>query len=155
MVFKQYLIENVLKWNDVFLKVNIYYQFYFVFLMKFHIGVVITTSGFIFTWTPYAVTLFVSAFQGKDYAISPLATFFCACFAKSSVIWIPMLYIGTSTQFQLHIVNQNAFDQIIGANRVDATLITVPIAPRIKDEMEMVPATGNVGDKQPPAINHH
>ena len=54
-------------------------------------GIVITTFGFIFTWTPYAVTLFASGFRGKDYAVPPLVTFFCACFAKSSVIWIPML----------------------------------------------------------------
>jgi len=52
--------------------------------------------------------LFVSAFRGKDYAIPPLVTFYCACFAKSSVIWIPLLYMGTSTQFRLSCVNLNA-----------------------------------------------
>ena len=70
------------------------------------------------------VTLFTSAFRGKDYAIPPIVTFSCACFAKSSVIWIPLLYIGTSTQFQLHFVNRNAFDQQqIGPNRIEAGLV--------------------------------
>lgn len=69
------------------------------------IGIITTTCGFIITWTPYAITLFVSAFRGKDLAISPLITFFCACFAKSSVIWIPLFYIGTSTQFHFSLVN--------------------------------------------------
>ena len=71
------------------------------------IGILTTTCGFIITWTPYAITLFVSAFRGKDLAISPLITFFCACFAKSSVIWIPLFYIGTSTQFHFSLVNLN------------------------------------------------
>jgi hypothetical protein len=74
--------------------------------------------GFLFTWTPYAVTLFVSAFRGKDYAISPLVTFFCACFAKSSVIWIPLLYIGTSTQFKLSFVNLNALHNQTDSNHI-------------------------------------
>ena len=83
-------------------------------------GIIITTCGFIFTWTPYAVTLFISAFRGKDYAIPPMVTFFCACFAKSSVIWIPMLYIGTSTQFKLNFVNRDSFEQQWATNRIDA-----------------------------------
>ena len=87
-----------------------------------YLGIIITTCGFVFTWTPYAVTFFISAFQGKDYAISPLATFICACFAKSSVIWIPLLYISTSTHFQFSIVNHNALDQPIATTRVDPTM---------------------------------
>lgn len=86
-----------------------------------NLGILITTGGFIFTWTPYAVTLFASAFRGKDYAVPPLVTFFCACFAKTSVIWIPLLYMSTSTQFKLHIVNRQALDQTPGSNRIDAT----------------------------------
>ncbi len=82
-----------------------------------HLGIIITTCGFIFTWTPYAITLFVSAFRGKDYAIPPLITFYCACFAKSSVIWIPLLYIGTSTQFQFSLVNLNAATQPVSSNQ--------------------------------------
>ncbi len=111
--------------------------------------------GFILTWTPYAVTLFVSAFRGKEYAISPLVTFFCACFAKSSVIWIPMLYMSTSTQFQFQIVNRNILNQKIGTNRVDATLVKVPILPPKNDEMGMFPVTDNDGKNQPTTINDH
>jgi hypothetical protein len=63
-------------------------------------GTIITTCGFIFTWTPYAITLFASAFSGKHETIPVLVTFFCACFAKSSAIWIPLLYVSTSTQLR-------------------------------------------------------
>jgi hypothetical protein len=101
------------------------------------------------------VTLFVSAFRGKNYAIPPLATFFCACFAKCSVIWIPMLYIGTSTQFKLHIVNQNALNQLIGNNRVDAALVNAPTLLQKNDELRMIPVTGNIANKQPTAINNY
>lgn len=43
-----------------------------------------------------------------------MATFICACFAKTSVIWIPLFYISTSTQFQFGFVNQVISEQIIG-----------------------------------------
>ena len=101
------------------------------------LGIIITTCGFIFTWTPYAVTLFASAFRGKDYAVPPLATFFCACFAKLSVIWIPMLYIGTSTQFKFYFVNHNALEQGVGTNRIDATAPNVTILQQNKEEIRM------------------
>ena len=77
-----------------------------------------TTSGFLFTWTPYAVNFFVSAFQGKDYDIPPMATFFSACFAKTSVIWIPLFYISTSSQFQFSVVNQDALLQTTRTTRI-------------------------------------
>ncbi|CAF5173920.1 unnamed protein product [Rotaria magnacalcarata] len=40
-----------------------------------------------------------------------MATFICACFAKSSVMWIPMLYISTSTYFRLSFVDMNCMDK--------------------------------------------
>ncbi|CAF3324440.1 unnamed protein product [Rotaria socialis] len=58
-------------------------------------NIVITTVGFTFSWTPYAGALFVLALCGKHYAIPPLATFMCDCFAKTSVIWVPLLYMST------------------------------------------------------------
>ncbi|CAF2701419.1 unnamed protein product [Rotaria sp. Silwood2] len=109
-------------------------------------SIIITTSGFAFTWTPYAVTLFVSAFRGKDYAISPMATFFCACFAKTSVIWIPMFYVFTSTQFQLNFINRNALDQSIGITRVDAKLANAPILPQKNGQLILKPVTENNHD---------
>ncbi|CAF1105940.1 unnamed protein product [Rotaria sordida] len=113
-------------------------------------SIIITTSGFIFTWTPYAIIFFVSAFQGKDYAISPMATFFCACFAKTSVIWIPMCYVMTSTQFQLNFVNRDALDQSIGTKRIDATAFNASILPQKNGEiMMMKPITENINDIQP------
>ena len=74
-------------------------------------GIIITVCGFIFTWTPYAIVFFISVFRGKDDGIHPLATFICACFAKSSVMWIPMLYISTSTYFKFNFVDINAIDK--------------------------------------------
>jgi hypothetical protein len=74
-------------------------------------GIIITTGGFLFTWTPYAITLFISAFRGKEDAIPSLVTFYCACFAKSSAIWLPLLYMGTSTQFQLRFIKLTALDE--------------------------------------------
>ncbi|CAF0859776.1 unnamed protein product [Adineta ricciae] len=82
-------------------------------------NIIITTCGFIFTWTPYAITLFVSAFQGKDFAMPPLATFLCACFAKSSVIWIPLLHISTSTQYTFTFVNVTALNSQSASNQME------------------------------------
>ncbi|CAF1569012.1 unnamed protein product [Rotaria sp. Silwood1] len=101
-------------------------------------SIIITTSGFIFTWTPYAVTLFVSAFRGKDYAISPMATFFCACFAKTSVIWIPMFYVATSTHFQLSFINRDILDQSTRITRIDRTLVKAPILLSQKNDAMMM-----------------
>ncbi len=101
------------------------------------------------------MTFFVSAFRGKDYAIPPLAIFFCTCIAKTSVVWIPMLYLSTSTQFELHIVNQNALNQPLETNRVDATLANVPTLARKNAEMEMIPVTGNITNKQTTVTNKH
>ncbi|CAF1103626.1 unnamed protein product [Rotaria sp. Silwood1] len=100
--------------------------------------IVITTIGFIFTWTPYAIAFFISAFQGKDYALPPMTIFVCACFAKTSIIWIPILYAHTSTQFQLRFVIQDSLDEPIGSTRVGATLLTnVSMFSRKNNEIPM------------------
>ena len=39
-----------------------------------------------------------------------MVTFLCACFAKSSVLWIPLIYMSTSTQFQCSFVNLKAVE---------------------------------------------
>jgi len=70
-----------------------------------------TVFGFIFTWTPYSIIFCLSVFRGNDSVVSPLAAYLCACFAKSSVVWIPILYISTSTHFRLSFVNTNAMDK--------------------------------------------
>ncbi|CAF4647376.1 unnamed protein product [Rotaria sp. Silwood1] len=75
-------------------------------------SVIITVFGFVFTWTPYAVTFFISAFSKSNYAPPLMATFICACFAKTSVMWIPLLYMSTSTQFRLSLVDTSAFDKL-------------------------------------------
>lgn len=74
----------------------------------------ITVVGFVFTWTPYAITFFVSAFGAADADVSPMATFVCACFAKTSMVWIPSLYMSTSTQFRFSIVDKNKLDKLGG-----------------------------------------
>lgn len=71
-------------------------------------SIVMTVAGFIFSWTPYAVTFFITAFSSNNYRTPPVAIFMCSCFAKTSVMWIPFLYMSTSTQFRLSIVDQNA-----------------------------------------------
>ena len=84
-------------------------------------GILFTTVGFIFTWTPYTITLFLSAFRDKSNPLPPLGTFLCACFAKTSVIWIPSIYIGTSTHFNLRFVNTVVLEQQLSvSNRIDA-----------------------------------
>ncbi|CAF1406425.1 unnamed protein product [Rotaria sordida] len=74
-------------------------------------SIIITICGFIITWTPYAIVFFISAFHNTNTTISPLATFVCACFAKSSVMWIPILYINTSTHFRLIFVDMNSINK--------------------------------------------
>ncbi|CAF0932256.1 unnamed protein product [Adineta steineri] len=102
-------------------------------------SIIITTCGFIVTWTPYAVTFFASAFRGKEYALPPMVTFSCACIAKSSVIWIPMLYIGTSTHYQLQFVNQDALNEGIPNNRGNTVLPNIPRLSRKIDDIAMNP----------------
>ncbi|CAF2521671.1 unnamed protein product [Rotaria sp. Silwood2] len=75
-------------------------------------SIIITVFGFVFSWTPYAVTFFISAFSGNNYNPPLMATFICACFAKTSVMWIPFLYMSTSTQFRLSLVDTATFDKL-------------------------------------------
>ncbi len=71
-----------------------------------------TVFGFIFTWTLYTITFFISAFTGSEYTALPMATFICSCFAKTSIMWIPLLYITTSTQFRFSLVNTSALEKM-------------------------------------------
>ena len=73
--------------------------------IHFSPGIIITVTGFIVTWTPYAIVFFISVFRGREGSVDPLATFICACFAKSSIVWIPLLYISTSTHFKFRFVD--------------------------------------------------
>jgi hypothetical protein len=77
-----------------------------------------TMVDFVFTWTPYAITFFISAFSGNGNGASPMAIFICACFAKTSVMWIPLLYMGTSTQFRFSLVDSNKLEKLGGPNTV-------------------------------------
>ncbi|CAF2146451.1 unnamed protein product [Rotaria magnacalcarata] len=49
----------------------------------------------------------VKTFRSKHYAIPPLATLMCASFVKTSTIWVPLLYMSTSTQSLLRFVNHS------------------------------------------------
>ncbi|CAF1397344.1 unnamed protein product [Adineta steineri] len=77
-------------------------------------SIIITVSGFVCTWTPYAILFFIGAFS--HYTPPPMATFVCACFAKTSVVWIPTLYITTSTQFRFSLVDKHAVDKLGAAS---------------------------------------
>ncbi|CAF2111498.1 unnamed protein product [Rotaria magnacalcarata] len=59
-----------------------------------------------------------TAFRGQGYGTPPAVAFICACFAKTSVIWIPMIYAGTSTQFHLSIIKHNILEGLDPTNRV-------------------------------------
>ena len=107
------------------------------------LGIIIKTCGFIFTWTHYAITFFVSAFRGKDYALPPMTTFFCACFAKTSVIWIPVLYISTSTQYSFHFINQQSFEQNVSVDRGNTVVAN---GPRLSRKINGLPANGGTND---------
>lgn len=74
-----------------------------------------------------------------------MATFFCACFAKTSVVWIPLLYVGTSTHFKLSFVNHAALDQGIGNTRVGTATQAVVLANKI-DGMMMNPIIDETRD---------
>jgi len=67
----------------------------------------------------------VSAFHGKDNLISPLTTFICACFAKSSVIWIPIIYITTSTYFKFNFVDINSIDKQGQTTNIDRKNLSI------------------------------
>jgi threonine/homoserine/homoserine lactone efflux protein len=67
--------------------------------------------GFLFTWTPYTVVFFISAFSKGGDNTPPMAMFICACFAKTSVIWIPILYMSTSTQFHFRLFDSSSADK--------------------------------------------
>jgi hypothetical protein len=82
-------------------------------------------SGFLLTWSPYAIVFFLSVFCGKDNLISPLTTFICACFAKSSVIWIPMLYMTTSTYFKFNFVDINSIDKQGQTTNIDVPNLSI------------------------------
>lgn len=88
----------------------------------------------------------MSAFRGKDYAIPPLATFICACFAKTSVVWIPMCYALTSTHFELQYVKKNAFDQPVGTIQIDTPLLDVPLSSPKNGDMKLLTVTENIPD---------
>jgi hypothetical protein len=118
-----------LKWNDVFLKVR--YQNKLVFYVL-PLGIVITVFGFIFTWTPYAVAFFISAFSGNNYSASPMGIFVCACFAKTSVMWIPLLYISTSTQFRFSLVDTNTLEKLTGATVAGEATSAMPAARKME-----------------------
>lgn len=109
----QLLVTNESKWNKEFSKVRCSFRF-FSYRPVVCLGIIITVFGFLLTWTPYAVAFFISVFYAQENSIvSPLVTFICACFAKSSVMWIPVLYISTSTQFRLTFVDRPSVEKYL------------------------------------------
>ncbi|CAF1239985.1 unnamed protein product [Rotaria sp. Silwood1] len=81
-------------------------------------SIIMTTLGFLITWTPYTIAFFLAAFRGKGYGTPPAIAFLCACFAKTSVVWIPIIYASTSTQFQWSFVKLGALEGLDPTNRV-------------------------------------
>jgi hypothetical protein len=74
----------------------------------------------------------MSAFSSSNYVTPPVAVYLCACFAKTSVVWIPMLYISTSTQFRFSLVDKHVSDKLAG----NSTVGEVANAPGIVRKIE-------------------
>ncbi|XP_050524855.1 rhodopsin-like [Daktulosphaira vitifoliae] len=62
------------------------------------IMVVVMIIAFLISWTPYAVLALLIAFAGVQ--VSPIVSIILAIFAKSSICWNPIIYIGLNTQFR-------------------------------------------------------
>ena len=62
--------------------------------------VLIMTSGFIVAWSPYAVVSVVSLFS-KGRLMTPVATTTASLFAKTNVIWNPIVYGFIHTKFRI------------------------------------------------------
>ncbi|XP_065563422.1 pinopsin-like [Artemia franciscana] len=82
------------------------------------IGIMVIT--FLFSWTPYAIVSLLEAFGDKsNLQLHPSFVTIPSLFAKSSVIFNPLVYAGLNTQFQkvwrrifhLPIKNQNALSK--------------------------------------------
>ncbi|UJR29295.1 hypothetical protein I4U23_010509 [Adineta vaga] len=97
-------------------------------------SIVMTIFGFIFTWTPYAITFFISAFGRNNYDVPPMATFICACFAKTSVVWIPILYMSTSKQFRLSLVDKGTLEKLGGTNSAAGEVANLAVISRNVDK---------------------
>jgi hypothetical protein len=99
------------------------------------------------TWTPYAITFFISAFRGQHVALPILVTFACACFAKSSAIWIPLLYMSISTHFHLSLSPSNAFNQHIELNPIIQPIVHELAAIHKQDDSVIVRTMDKMTDK--------
>jgi hypothetical protein len=81
-------------------------------------------------------------FRGAEYGTPPIVTSICSIFAKSSAIWIPLLYAGTSTQFRLAFVNHGALQQQLVDNRVGIDLSNEIVTVTQNNQWEMASRIG-------------
>jgi hypothetical protein len=61
-------------------------------VVKLTINVIALISGFVFSWTPYAFVSMWCAFKDCN-DIPPLLHSYLAIFAKSSMVWAPVLFL--------------------------------------------------------------
>jgi uncharacterized protein YybS (DUF2232 family) len=94
----------------------------------------------------------VSILRGVENGTPPIITFICSIFAKSSAVWIPSLFIGTSTHFKLSIVNRTAINQQGLSHQVESLQTTAPTATCINNQIEMVPVVGEIIERNNPAV---
>ena len=73
---------------------------------KLTIFIMILISGFIITWTPYALVSMYSAFI-RPNSVNGLYSILPALFAKSSMIWLPAFYLFTNVQIKSKTVFKN------------------------------------------------
>lgn len=63
-------------------------------------------AGFLLAWSPYACVSLISAF-GNPQSITPLMATLPALFAKSQVIWNPIIYVAFNKNFRSKLFNKS------------------------------------------------
>nr|QYF06563.1 ciliary opsin [Macrobiotus sp.] len=63
--------------------------------------IIFMVAAFLFAWMPYAVVSLIVVFGG-DYLITPSAAAAPAIFAKSSIIYNPIIYVLTNPKVRFN-----------------------------------------------------
>jgi len=67
---------------------------------------IIYISGFVISWTPYAIVSFYSAFGNSGEELSPVMGTIPAYFAKSSMVWSTLFYIFTNRKLKAKLTRE-------------------------------------------------
>ena len=100
--------------------------------------------AFLLSWLPYA-TLSMLAAYGSQESISPMVPTLCAVFAKMSVVWNPLVYMGRSREFRRELHTY--------LNRNQGNVIE-PSKPEVQNGNQRQPNVGPVNLEIPQARSH-